>query len=553
MPHYEEKICPHWYCLVVLAFAFIIFYWPMYLDDRELFRHEAYYAAQAMEMKEHTIPITSAHGVVIQNSYPLFPWLASQCHQHLGMSMEFALRFISVMALAAIAGLVAGASGNVGNIQAATVAAACMMSSNIVLEKAPDGYPDMLMLIFLMSGWLLWFWLGAGRGNWNAAWIVGLFFGGLAFYTNGFVALIYFIVPLIFQRRPLTIWPKLRKPGFIVGLILLLSFVVLWGFPHLMFARTLPFRYMPVETKHFYGYLEHLISFPFDVAFRLLPWTLFAWAPFCAAFFPLDKSPIFSRFLRTIFISLFMILWLSPYTDARDILVLVPPVSIMTGLWYWLIIRRYGFGLARVAKLAPYLLLACGLVIIGFYLVPEEWWLPFVQLSRKITFKNNWNHLLFGTGGGLLAIILGLMVYRYVIRRRIDMSIWMLVMLLAAGPMLFIWCIARPYRAQESGRRDMGIELRQALSSQGVNYEETIYKAAILDLYGECYYMGGKVKKIFSLSELPEEEKTVYLISTSFPEYPRRRWKNLLPAQKTYHGQRICLWQGIRADAKHTP
>ena len=56
-------------------------------------------------------------------------------------------------------------------------------------------------------------------------------------------------------------------------------------------------------TSH---YLKDILVYPFQLAFRFLPWTFLAWPAFCVAYYPLDKNPIFSRFLRTIFLSLFV-------------------------------------------------------------------------------------------------------------------------------------------------------------------------------------------------------------------------------------------------------
>lgn len=84
-----------------------------------------------------------------------------------------------------------------------------------------------------------------------------------------------------------------------------------------------------------------------------------------------------------------------------------------------------------------------------------------------------------------------------------------------------------PYRVQEEVKREFGTTIRRALDGQPGG---TLYKSNILDLYGELFYSGAKVVKLQSLEELPEDQETVYLISTEFPQYPDRSWSNLLPA-----------------------
>ena len=94
MPRYEEKT-PGWIAAaLVLVVAFLIIYSPWQLSDRELYWQEGFFAAQAMEM-DYFMPMTFAHGMVIQDSFPLFPWNAAVVHNEFGLSMEMALRFIS--------------------------------------------------------------------------------------------------------------------------------------------------------------------------------------------------------------------------------------------------------------------------------------------------------------------------------------------------------------------------------------------------------------------------------------------------------------------------
>ena len=128
MPRYEEKSSVWIVAVLTLIAAFLIIYSPWQLGDRELYWQEGYFASQAMEM-DYYMPMTFAHGMVIQDSFPFFPWIAAIIHNECGLSMEMTLRFISIAALAVIAVLVWFAAGSAGGTQAAAVAAAMMISS----------------------------------------------------------------------------------------------------------------------------------------------------------------------------------------------------------------------------------------------------------------------------------------------------------------------------------------------------------------------------------------------------------------------------------------
>ena len=104
-----------------------------------------------------------------------------------------------------------------------------------------------------------------------------------------------------------------------------------------------------------------------------------------------------------------------------------------------------------------------------------------------------------------------------------------------------------PYRIQEQETRNMARELAGTLARDRNNTPDKalVYKFNISDLYGECSLMNADIRKIYNLDQLPYNEDTVYLLGTTFPQHPDREWTNLLPANRTYRNQRICLWKGV--------
>jgi uncharacterized protein (UPF0335 family) len=117
--------------------------------------------------------------------------------------------------------------------------------------------------------------------------------------------------------------------------------------------------------------------------------------------------------------------------------------------------------------------------------------------------------------------------------------------LLSCITALFFWSVIIPYKTQAAGKKTLGRQLKTVLEKENINSEKVIFKSEIKDLYGECYYMGYRVKKIYSLQELPKEEDVIYLISTNYPQVPAREWTNLLPKDMRYRGFPVCLWKGV--------
>ena len=544
---YEEP-APKWFrSVLLLAVAFMLFYPLWQIGDRELYWSESSYAAMAMETS-YLAPSGQAHGEIIPQAFPMLPWLAAILHNGVGLPMELSLRLPSVAALFLLAFLVLMTGRHAAGVGAGVVAAAILISSNIILEKSVDGYPDMLGVLFLFSGWMFWFRIGVVRGDWNLAWPVSLFCCGLAFYTIGWVGVLFFFVPLMFLRRPLTLWPKLRRPGFYLGLGIILFFICLWALPRIT-AGHMPFRSFPLRTSHVGGYLEHLFFFPFDVIGRFMPWMFFMWAPFCVALQPLDKNPIFSRFLRIIVISLFVLMWLSPFTEPRDIILLAAPLAVLTGCYYPLVVRRHGHIFLKLLKYFVYASIPAGIFLILFYLAPTELWQGWVSLGRGSGFHETPKYVAAGMTYGIIIVAVGMVL---LFAPRHTVPIWSMTLMLVGVFVLFFWAIPHPYKAQENQKREMAAEMHKAISRFG-GMPGCIYKGPQdIGFYGECFYLGGKFKRINDLKELPKEDDVVFLLSNEPPLDPARArsWVNILADSKRFKSEKIYLWRGTKADKK---
>lgn len=539
MPIFEEREPGVAVAILVPLLAFLLAFPLWHIGERDLYWSEGDFAAMAMEAGSFP-PVTAAHGEIVPNSYPLFP-LAASWLSKTGLGMEFSLRFISVAALAGLCAIVWTSCRQAAGLQAAAAGCAMMLSTILVAEKSIDGYPHMLSTFFMFAGWLLWFTYGQSRGNWNAAWILAGLFAGLAFYTTGWEAIIYFSIPLMFMRRPLTIWRRLNLPGFYTGLAILACFILLWGVPRWKAGSDIPFRSMPIDSDvHVGEYLLQLLAFPFETMVRMLPWTLLAWAPFCAAFSPLDKNPLFTRFLRTIFLSLLILLWLSPFTRGRDIIILAAPLATLVGMHYWIAVRRHGDQFLAMIKVAAMAGVIAGAASLVFHLLPAAALNDILPFSRDISYKSALESMSRGIAESAAAMLAGVAAIFICKARK---PVWMAMLCVFASAMLVFWSMVNPYKASDRTRSQLGATLRAALGP-AASPSLTVYKDFPSGLYSECHYMGCKVRKISSDDEIPKKDKEVYVIASEVPSLPERNWTNLIPEMK-YKDRRICLWKGV--------
>ena len=535
MAIHEEKVISPWLTVLILAAAFIIAYPFWDLGLRELFREEGDYAAIADEIASFP-PSTLAHGELMSYTYPLYPLLAKGLSS-LGFSMEFSLRFLSVFSLAILTLVVGIACYSMRGIQAAAAGAGAMFATILVAEKAVEGYPHMLTVLLIFSGWLLWFYYGQVRSAWDPAWILAGLFAGLAFYNGGWTALIYFFVPMAFLRRPFTVWNKLNRPGFYTGCAVIVCFILLWLIPRWNSGL----QVITPVTDGFLEYFGHIFYTFFDTALRLLPWTFFLYAPFCVALMAIDETPLFSKYLRMLSYVLLLLLCLNPFSKGRDILFLAPLAATLIGLNYWIVVRRHGRNLCRILAFCCFVLFLTGIGALLFQLAPPDMIARIAGNSMDFSYKASGVRFSSEFCQACAIPLLSLIGYFLALRRK---QVWVVLVLFFCGMMLFFWSVINPYRASEHNRRDLGLAFRKAV---GASFSPgmTVYKdAAIEGLYAECHYLGTKVRSL-RLSDTEEiSSPELFLITTSSvqPADTTRSWTREL--DMIYKNQHIYLWKG---------
>ncbi len=546
-PYCERKLNLFWGIIILVAF-FLLFFFPIKLGLRELRWQEGYYAALALEMGRSALllPAVELDGSTLINNMPLFPLLAMLINK-IGCPIELALRLISVVSLGITALVCAITVGAARDRSAAFFTAAMIISSSVILEKSMLGYPINLLVMIVICGQLLWFKFGAMDHNWTLGWLVGFLASALAFYCSGLFGLIYFWVPLIFLRRPLGIFGRLQHKGVYLGLLILLFFVLMWFVP---FSYSI--KLYPAQLYDFGGmisgsdYLLQLVKFPFELLLYSLPWALVMWAPFCVALFPLDETPILSRFLRTIAISSFFFIWLLPGANPWDVPYLLPALAMLCGMNYWIVIRRYGNVYMKILRIFPVPMMICGILIVLFYALPTDVLMFFFKLSGNIEFKGKLFYYIFGFVSGVGLILTGLLLaFRW------RPPIWLYTLLIMLAPMLFYWTIAHPYTAGDGERRAFGQRVRSILNQNGYQNDEVVYKFNLSGLHTEMVYMDVPGRRIDNLLLLPGDKKQVFVLSSTFPQLSSRNWSNLLPENTLYRDNPINLWKGeLKAEEK---
>lgn len=524
--------------ILLLALLFALTYPLWHLGGRELFGMEGESAVAVTEMQAFP-PRLTVHGLQPAESHP-FHLLLVKAAVLCGLPMEVALRLISVLAYFLLTALVFYISWKNGDRQSACAAAAVMFTTAVVQDKLPEGYPTAVTALLIYGGWMVWIEAWLGRNNWDLAWVLGGLFGGLIYCNAGFTGLVYFLVPLAMQRRPLTVWPKLRRWGFYTGAVIVLLFVL---------AAKLPQWDVPAVPRawieHFSAgeYLWGLLVFPFNSFLRLLPWSLLLWAPFCAALIPLDENPLFGKFHRILFLTLLILIWLNPASQARDLFYLMPLAAVMIGANYRILMRRYGEKILPLCRIAAWTALVFALFAALYYFIDAdliETWAARVRLDLEhpLAFKNVPAIRIYALCEIAAAAVCASFLLLTV---RLRKPVWLSVALAFCSFSLLIYATAAPYRAQERPKHRFADSLARALGKEKLSSSADVIYTNIYGLFPELYYTGFQVKSI-EPRDLPKNEKTVYMITLDVPDNTDRRWDQIFDTE--YKDTRFFIYRG---------
>lgn len=540
MAIYEEKQPSVRWIVLLIAAAFLVSFPLVQIGMNELYSTEGEYAAAAREFSGMNTLVT-VHGVLPKSVFPLYPALV-RLLLDCGLPLEFSLRFMSLLPLALLALLTGVMCGRSADRQAGAAAAVAVLTPVLAGSKAPEGYPQMLSTLIVYSGWMLWFYLGFVRSKWNAAWLSVGFFGGLAFYSNGLTAVIYFLVPLAFQQRPFTVWTKLRKPGLPAAILLAAVFFFAWLTPIQNWLAANPGLPPEAPNFHLLKYFKEIAVRPFDAAIRYFPWSLMLWAPFCPALIAIERNPLLIKYHRILFVVLGLLIWFNPLAKSRDFLYLLPLAAALTAFNYWILVRRYAGKFFILFTVLSVTALAAGAASAAYLILPQDVFSKFVIGITLPPEKPAVTVLM--ACEVILSIILSCTALLLIRARR---PVWMTYLFVFASFMLLFWAVVNPVRSLERGKEEFAAGILSALSGRDAQSEAepvtTLYKdPAITGLYSEGCYIGIPIRTL-AHDRIPAEVDPAYVLTPDVPSHHSRTWTRLYDCE--YRHAHLYLYKGV--------
>ncbi|MBR2964284.1 MAG: glycosyltransferase family 39 protein [Lentisphaeria bacterium] len=541
MAIFEEKQPSVRWIVLLIAAAFLVSFPLMQIGTNELYSTEGEYAAAALEFTGANTLVT-VHGTLPDSVFPLYPVLV-RLLLNCGLPLEFSLRFMSLLPLALLALLTGLICGRSADRQAGAAAAVIVLTTVLAGSKAPEGYPQLLSVLIVYGGWMLWFYLGFVRSNWNAAWLAVGLFGGLAFYSNGLTAVVYFLVPLAFQQRPFRVWSKLQKPGLFIAILLGAVFFFAWLTPIQNFLAANP--EVPHETPNFrlLTYFKDIAVRPFDAAFRFFPWSLMLWAPFCPALIAIERNPLLIKYHRILFVVLGLLIWFNPQTKPRDYFYLLPVASALVAFNYWILVRRYAGKFFGIFTILAMLALAAGAASVAYLVLPQDVFSKFavgIELpAEKPVFS------LLAKAEIALSFV---MAFSALLLIRLRRPVWLTYLLVFTSFMLLFWAVVNPVRTMNENKRALADGILTALNGKDAaadpaSVPATLYKdPAIMGLYSEGCYIGIPIRTL-AHDKIPAGVDPAYVLTADVPSHQARTWTRLYDSE--YRGKHLYIYKGV--------
>ena len=541
MAIFEEKQPAVRWIVLLIAAAFLVSFPLMQIGMNELYSTEGEYAAAALEFAGANTLVT-VHGTLPDSVFPLYPVLV-RLLLNCGLPLEFSLRFMSLLPLALLALLTGLICGRSADRQAGAAAAVVVLTTVLAGSKAPEGYPQLLSVLVVYGGWMLWFYLGFVRSNWNAAWLAVGVFGGLAFYSNGLTAVVYFLVPLAFQQRPFRVWSKLQKPGLFAAILLGAVFFFAWLTPIQNFLAANPEAPHETSVFHILTYFEGIAVRPFDAFFRFFPWSLMLWAPFCPALIAIERNPLLIKYHRILFVVLALLIWFNPQTKPRDYFYLLPVASALVAFNYWILVRRYAGKFFGVFMILAVLALAAGAASVAYLVLPQDVFSKFavgVELpAEKPVFS-----LLMKAEIALSFV----MACSALLLIRLRRPVWLTYLLVFTSFMLLFWAVVNPVRTMNENKKVLAEGILTALAEKESVPDAgpgpaALYKdPAIMGLYSEGCCIGIPIRTL-AHDKIPAGVDPAYVLTADVPSHQARTWTRLYDSE--YRGKHLYIYKGV--------
>lgn len=340
LPTSERTLFQRWDFLLILLIGVLIL--PallVNLGDHTVIDDEGIRALVAFEMMESGDYIhTTMNGEAYYKKPPLYNWFLVGSFMFTGQINEWSTRLPTILFLLSFLVLIffAVRRATQNNTTAFLVAALTLTSGRILFW---DSFLGLIDIAFSLSiyGLFIWLYTHYQSRRWFAYFIGAWLIAAIAFLLKGLPAVVFLGLSILAHAGAQKEWKKLFHPGQFIG-ALLFAFII-GGYyylrlegsdPSTVFGTLFSESAQRTPTHHGIGkVLLHILSFPFEMTFHFLPWSLLLVFifPLRSLFNRLDHP--FLRFNLLMIAANIPIYWISPDVFPRYLLMFIPLFSLI--------------------------------------------------------------------------------------------------------------------------------------------------------------------------------------------------------------------------------
>ncbi len=509
--------------LTVLLYLFALPFLELRSSD------EALYAAFARDMLSGgNLFKTHLQGVPV-NAFPLYSWMIALCSGFQSPTV-FTVRLPSVLALVGLATLCGLTAKRIHSPFAGAIAASMALTSVVSFRLGSRAQAELLHALLINGAWTTLFFCGQVRKKWYLAWGGALALVFLAVLAVGAKALFFFYFPLFFMGVPFRMTNRMQAPPHVFMAAAFTAVVILW----LCMVPDQPFfswNTVFTTSRSDEGLLRQFILFPLKCLIYMLPWSVFTWAPFCQALRRFESDSPACSYFRTIIISIGLLVWLLPGTSPLLLFSVFGPLCILVGVHFEIILRRHQHIFIKAVRILSWICLACTILSLFFWTAVATGHIVIDDFPLSVTIFCCaflifsliiiWTQLLFcrrlrSFRTSILWSIAGFRILS--ITMVYTLSGWADGCRKLHGQTLATLCHPVPGMTSPPATAIRLQDMDQA--------PEVVYLHSPLFYSTETFYMGKRIIHISNpIKDLPEDEPTVYVLSSRTPAVPSRSWE----------------------------
>ncbi len=271
------------------------------------------------------------HGEYYYNKPPLFNWLLSPFFQWMGYS-EFTSRFVNVLCLFGYtATIFVLLRREIGKERAFLIAMATFTCGRMLFWDSMLGLIDTCFSWVVFTNFYVIFYYFR-RKDFLRLFLISWALTAVGFLLKGLPAIVFQVITLFSYLVVKGQWKRLFSPASIVGGLL---FLALTGIYYAAYNQINPletvFRTLLTEsTKRtvvrfgIWETLLHFFTFPFEMLYHFVPWSLFSLFLLRKDMLSLIRRQPLITYFSLIFLANIIIYWTSPEVYPRYLLMLLP-------------------------------------------------------------------------------------------------------------------------------------------------------------------------------------------------------------------------------------